>query len=180
VTRSSSLVQHVSAPRRRTVLRATSWTIAALTLGGASACSTGDDTEGLPDAVQTDPDVALLDRVSAATRLLLDDVEAAAATARSGREIAALTALAGCLDAHLVQFAPDASPEPSAQDAPPTPDGTLTPRPDVFTAARVHLTVLTDAAGQAESGAFARLLACAAAGLVQHLPAPARKTEERR
>lgn len=125
-----------------------------------------DTSSGQQEAAKRDPDEGLLASVVTATQELRRTIAAAADGTGAS---AALAALGGCLDAHLAVLAPDLEAEDEAEsEASGVPPETGTDT-DVPAQGRTHLTLLTDAAGRAESGAFARVLASAAAGLAQHL-----------
>lgn len=135
-----------------------------------------DSPAGTQERTERDPDEGLLASVVASAQ----ELRAAVTIAPQGMgTAAALGALVLCLDAHLELLAPDTDgPTPAARPAEPgaaREDDSADERPRVaagteaLALGRGHLTLLTDAAARAESGAFARVLACAAAGIGQHL-----------
>lgn len=154
---------------RRTVL-----TLGALVPLGLTTACTGSATNPGGEAAQPDPDEALLDEVRASTSNARAQVDAVLGTPTGRQESQALGDLRRCLDAHLAAFGtpgdtaaapqttPAATPGAAATSVVPTAQGMLD-------AVRTHHGALTDACARAESGNFARLLACASAGISQHL-----------
>ena len=160
-------------PRRRTVLAS----LAVGTLALVTGCDLGrgadTDSEGT-----SDPDLALLRRVGESTSTLLARVQGLDPSEQPDWAAVPLATLAACLTAHLSELDPEGTLTPASPSSTPDPTpspsaaATALPAPTVAglrAETEIHLTLLTDAAGQAESGAFARLLASAAAGLTQHL-----------
>lgn len=158
---------------RRALLAAVPFALLALTTGCEDAAETPDgQTSG-------DPDQGLLDSVTSGTLDLLEAVTLAGSGVGPGRAAAALTALGACLRVHLGELAPDradAIVSPTAAPAPDASPGDQVTSRTVLLRGRAHVTLLVDAASRAESGAFARLLASASAGVQQHLVALERRS----
>lgn len=182
-----SLAEPVAArgPDRRTLL--TSLAVGTLALvAGCDVRSRGaDDTP-------PDPDVALLERVRDSTSTLLSRVQTLDPGEEPGWASVPLGTLAACLATQLSVLDPESGSTPAPAEPSPSaasPSAPSPSAPSVPTVAglegevKTHVTLLTDAAGRAESGTFARLLASAVAGLTQHLASPGpdgTRTEEKR
>lgn len=172
-------VPHPSSLSRRALLAGVPLALVATT----TAC----EADRTPDGAEAprDPDEGLLSRVTASTWELDAQVAAARAQSRPGRTATALDGVSACLAAHLSELDPDQASRPATTPG----DASTSPAPDAeaepqdagvlarsaLLAARTHVTLLDDCTEQAESGAFARLLASAAAGLEQHLVALERR-----
>ncbi|MFC6153391.1 hypothetical protein [Nocardioides yefusunii] len=174
-------------PSRRRLLTTLGVSTLTLPLTLTAGCDLLDSGDTGPESPTASEDQAILDEVTDSTRVLLDRVRATvAAGAVKPRRERALTALGDALQSHLDRFTTDPAPDASASaGATPTTAPSAAPAPAVGVAvlhqeAQTHQTLLSDAAGRTTSGAFARLLASAAAGVSQHLVAltPNSKTKD--